>query len=151
MNYCKDCFGAAAGDCEVCPHEREVVKQTIRQLHRKRGKDMTISLKKGVDPEILRDYGFKTGKEWGALGVGGLSGEGYEYCENWFYKLKLRSADRADLTSEGEPRVSLCVRNDGTFYAECIPEYSYHVSGSELSVITDAIFDLATAGLIEKI
>lgn len=112
---------------------------------------MTLLLKKEINPEILRDYGFKTGKEWGALGVKGISGEGYEYCENWFYKLKLRPTDRADVTSEGEPRVSLCVRNDRSFYAECIPEYSYHVSGSELSTITDTIFDLVTAGLIEKV
>lgn len=52
------------------------------------------------------------------------------------------------------PMVQIAVRTDRNFnndiYVMCIPNGTYHISGNDLDVVTNTIFDLIGNGLIER-
>lgn len=53
---------------------------------------MSLRVKEGIDLEVLREYGFKTGKEWSDAGERCLAGIGYAYQHGWYHKF-LMDAD----------------------------------------------------------
>lgn len=119
---------------------------------------MSLKLKTGVNPEELRKYGFKLGREWAEQGERCLEGIGYEYQHEWYHKFLMDEEDPDNILYADEdydqPVASIAVRIGNNYkndlYIECIPSGTYHVSGSELDVVTDTLFDLAQAGLLEK-
>ena len=52
------------------------------------------------------------------------------------------------------PMVQIAVKVDRNFnndiYVMCIPNGTYHISGNDLDVVTDTIFDLISNGLIKR-
>ena len=116
-----------------------------------------IRIKDGVDFEVLRNFGFKKGKEWADAGERCLEGIGYKYQHEWWHKFKMEESDpdRIEYADEeyDQPTVSLCFRtgNSNDLYIECVPRGSYHIGGSDLDIISETIMDLTRAGLIEKI
>lgn len=112
---------------------------------------MGIRLKKGVDPEVLRDYGFKSGKEWADSGEPCISGIGYEYKQKGYHKYMMdeEEPERIYYAEDEIPMVGIWVKENGEFYVDCAPCCTYHIGGDELDTVTDTICDLAIAGIIE--
>lgn len=54
---------------------------------------MGLRLKDSVNPDELRKFGFKTGKEWAEQGELYLQGEGYKYQWNWYHKFLMDEED----------------------------------------------------------
>ena len=117
---------------------------------------MGIRLKENVNPEELRKFGFKLGKEWANQGERCLEGDGYAYQHEWWHKFKMEedNPDKIEYADEeyDQPTVSLCFRigkyND--LYIDCTPSCTYHIGGSDLDIVSETIYELTMAGLIEK-
>lgn len=119
---------------------------------------MSLKLKKDVNKEELRKYGFKTGKEWAEQGVRCLVGKNYEYQHSWYHKFLMDEDDSNKILYAEEeydqPVVHISIRIGEKFeddlYIDCTPCDSYHIEGSELDIVTETIFDLVNNGLLEK-
>lgn len=117
---------------------------------------MSIRLKRGVDPEVLRQFGFKTGKEWADRDERCLEGIGYEYQHEWYHKFAMNPDDPEKIYYADEdydqPLVQIMFRTgDGNdLYIECVPRCTYHIGGRDLDIIGDTLYDLVKAGIIEK-
>ena len=118
---------------------------------------MSLRVKEGVDLEVLREYGFKTGKEWSDAGERCLAGIGYAYQHEWYHKF-LMDADEdntkiAYISDEYDiPCVQISVRTEHRdLYVDVAVEGSYHVGGSELDIVTDTIYELTQAGILEVV
>ena len=119
---------------------------------------MSLKLKKGINPQKLMNYGFKTGKEWAKQGERCLEGEGYSYQHEWYHKFLMDEENPNKILYADEeydqPLVHISMRTGGNFpndlYIDCTPSGTDHIGGSELDVITETIFDLVNDGLLEK-
>lgn len=124
---------------------------------------MGLRLKKDIDIEQLRKYGFKTGKEWADQGERCLIGEGYKYQHGWYHKFLMDEEDPNKILYANEeydqPVVKISVRTEkdvlgneflNNLYIDCTPWCTYHIGGSDLDIVTETIFDLAKDGLLEK-
>lgn len=118
---------------------------------------MSLRVKEGIDLEVLREYGFKIGKEWGDAGERCLAGIGYAYQHEWYHKF-LMDADEdntkiAYISDEYDiPCVQISVRTEHRdLYVDVAVEGSYHVGGSELDIVTDTIYELTQAGILEVV
>lgn len=121
---------------------------------------MSIRLRTGVDPEELRKYGFKTGKEWADAGERCLEGIGYEYQHEWYHKFLMDpdSDEKKILYADEEydqPLVQITVRTGerchNDIYVECTPSGTYHIGGSDLDIVLETIIELTMAGLVEVV
>lgn len=130
---------------------------------------MTLKLKEGCNPEILRNYGFKRASEYFGKALWCGDGSGHSYMRDWYIKfLTYTPEEIEELEAEGEfspiykgdnikyteddiPMVEMIFRigDDNTLYIDCAPAYSYHIS--ELDIVADTIFDLVTDGIVEKV
>lgn len=125
---------------------------------------MGLRLKEGINPDILRKYGFHLGKEdfgkerW--CGDGG----GYQYQAEWYHKFLTFDEDTGEYGeniggiayTDDEfdiPMVQISFRTDNKndLYIDCAPSCTYHIGGDELDIITDTIFQLTQDQLLEKI
>lgn len=119
---------------------------------------MALKLKKGINPQKLMNYGFKTGKEWAEQGEKCLEGQGYKYQYEWYHKFSMdeENPDRIMYADEeyDQPIVHIAIRIGENFnndlYIDCTPSGTYHIGGSELDIIAETIFDLVNDGLLEK-
>lgn len=117
---------------------------------------MAIRIKDGVDLEELKKHGFKTGKEWADAGERCLEGIGYEYQHDWYHKFSMDPDEEGNILyaddDYDQPVVQITVRTEHRdIYIECTPSGSYHIGGSDLDIITETIFDLTQAGLLEVV
>ena len=123
---------------------------------------MGLRLKEGINPEVLRDFGFHLGKEdfgkerWCGYGIG------YQQQANWYHKFLMFDEETGELnTSSGKimytgeefdiPMVQMTFRigNGNDLYIDCAPSYTYHIGGSDLDIVAETIFALTQAGLLE--
>lgn len=118
---------------------------------------MSLRVKEGVDLKVLRDYGFKTGKEWSDAGERCLAGIGHAYQHEWYHKF-LMDADEdntkiAYISDDYDiPCVRILVRTEHRdLDVDVAVEDSYHVGGSELDIVTDTIYELTQAGILEAV
>ena len=116
---------------------------------------MSLKIEDGIDLEVLREYGFKTGKEWSDAGERCLEGIGHAYQHDWYHKF-LMDADEdntkiAYVSNDYDiPRVQILVITEcRDLYVNVAVEDGYHVGGSELDIITDTIYELTKAGILE--
>ena len=92
---------------------------------------MHLRLKKDINPEILKKYGFKTGKEWKEEGERCFLGDDFDQP---IILISFRI---------GEP-----YGND--LYIECTsPSDTYSISGSDFDLVSKTIFKLTSDGLLE--
>lgn len=118
---------------------------------------MSLVLKKGIDPEILKKYGFKTGKEW-AKKERCLQGSGYEYQHNWYHKFLMDEEEPDKILYADEqydqPLVEITIRigeeYNNDLYIDCTPSGTYHIGGYELDIVAETIYDLVKDGILEK-
>lgn len=118
-----------------------------------------LKIKDNVSLEILRNYGFKTGKEWADSGERCLVGTGYEYLHNRWFKFRMdideetgELTDRIMYTNEEYdiPMVEISVIPETrSIYLDLAPSCTYHIDGDELDVATDTLFQLISDGLVE--
>lgn len=119
---------------------------------------MGLRLKEGVDPEILRNYGFKTGKEWADAGERCLEGPGYETFHPWYLKFLMDEEHPEKIAYTDEeynlPMVQIFIRTGAHFkndmYVDCSPCDTYHIGGYELDILLETIFDMVNDGIIVK-
>ena len=115
---------------------------------------MSIKIKEGVDLEELRKFGFKTGKEWADAGERCLEGIGYEYQHGWYHKFMMNEEDDSKIAYTSDeyaiPCVQIAVRTERRdIYVDVAVEDTYHVCGSDLDIVTETIYELTMAGLLE--
>lgn len=121
-----------------------------------------LVLKQGVNPEVLREFGFKPGREFFGKERWCEDGIGYEYQADWYHKFLRIDPEEGVPSEDGEiaytdeeydiPMVQMSFRigvlND--LYIDCSPSGTYHIGGDELDVVADTIYSLIQAGLVEK-
>lgn len=117
---------------------------------------MSLRVKEGIDLEVLREYGFKTGKEWSDAGERCLASIGYAYQHEWYHKFLMDADEPSKIAYIAEdydiPCVQISVRTEHRdLYVEVAVEGTYHVGGSELDIVTDTIYDLTQAGILEVV
>lgn len=118
---------------------------------------MPIRLKSGVNPEALRKYGFKLGREYFGKERWCGDGVGYEYQADWMHKFLMDPDDSEKvLYTDDEfdiPMVQLSFRFGkgfaGDLYADCAPSCTYHIGGGDLDVLTDTVFSMCQDGIIK--
>lgn len=117
---------------------------------------MSLRVKAGIDLEELKKYGFKTGKEWADAGERCLESIGYEYQHEWYHKFLMDADEPSKIAYIAEdydiPCVQISVRTEHRdLYVEVAVEGTYHVGGSELDIVTDTIYELTQAGILEVV
>lgn len=120
---------------------------------------MGLKLKDGICPEVLRKYGFKTGKEWADAGERCLKGAGYEYQHGWWHKFLMDEEEPEKIAYTEEeyniPMVHMAFRTQEKFemdlYIDCSPSCTYHIGGYELNTVTDTLYDMIQDGILEKV
>lgn len=117
---------------------------------------MSLRVKAGIDLEELKKYGFKTGKEWADAGERCLEGIGYKYQHEWYYKFLMDADEPSKIAYIAEdydiPCVQISVRTEHRdLYVDVAVEGTYHVGGSELDIVTDTIYELTQAGILEVV
>lgn len=117
---------------------------------------MSLRVKAGIDLEELKKYGFKTGKEWADAGERCLEGIGYKYPHEWYHKFLMDADEPSKIAYIAEdydiPCVQISVRTEHRdLYVDVAVEGTYHVGGSELDIVTDTIYELTQAGILEVV
>lgn len=117
---------------------------------------MSLRVKAGIDLEELKKYGFKTGKEWADAGERCLESIGYKYQHEWYHKFLMDADEPSKIAYIAEdydiPCVQISVRTEHRdLYVEVAVEGTYHVGGSELDIVTDTIYELTQAGILEVV
>lgn len=117
---------------------------------------MSLRVKAGIDLEELKKYGFKTGKEWADAGERCLEGIGYKYKHEWYHKFLMDADEPSKIAYIAEdydiPCVQISVRTEHRdLYVDVAVEGTYHVGGSELDIVTDTIYELTQAGILEVV
>lgn len=128
---------------------------------------MSVRLKAGVNPEELRKFGFKTGKEWAEAGERCLgriplsvyhNRSGHEYQYEWYHKFLMDSTGEHILYADEEydqPMVQISVRSGGVYhndiYVECTPSGTYHIGGDDVDIVLETMVELTQAGLLEVV
>lgn len=117
---------------------------------------MSLRVKAGIDLEELKKYGFKTGKEWADAGERCLESIGYKYQHEWYHKFLMDADEPSKIAYIAEdydiPCVQISVRTEHRdLYVDVAVEGTYHVGGSELDIVTDTIYELTQAGILEVV
>lgn len=117
---------------------------------------MSLRVKAGIDLEELKKYGFKTGKEWADAGERCLEGIGYKYQHGWYHKFLMDADEPSKIAYIAEdydiPCVQISVRTEHRdLYVDVAVEGTYHVGGSEMDIVTDTIYELTQAGILEVV
>ncbi len=117
---------------------------------------MSLRVKAGIDLEELKKYGFKTGKEWADAGERCLEDIGYKYQHEWYHKFLMDADEPSKIAYIAEdydiPCVQISVRTEHRdLYVDVAVEGTYHVGGSELDIVTDTIYELTQAGILEVV
>ena len=116
-----------------------------------------IRIKDNVDFEVLRNFGFKKGKEWADVGERCLEGSGYAYQHEWWHKFMMDKKDDSKIAYIDDdydiPCVHISIRTEEHLrdvYIDIAVEDTYHIGGSDLDIISETIMDLTNAGLLER-
>lgn len=112
--------------------------------------EVWLKVKDDVDLKRLRQYGFKPGNEW----KDERFLNGCDYMLPWWHKCSM-DPDNPECVyysddDYDQPMVHICIRDDRTIYADLTPECTYHVGGSELSVLMETVYDMVRDGILEK-
>ena len=119
---------------------------------------MSLAIKSGVNIEQLRAFGFTPGEELAKQSdffSEYFDGRGYQLP--WWHKFKTDpDSETGDpyFDEDGCPAIHAWVDiRDGKnlLWFDVTPCCTYHASMSELDLITDTVFALAQAGLVEEV
>lgn len=129
---------------------------------------MGLRLKAGVDPEILRNFGFVQGKEMFGKERWCGDGQGYAYQAEWYHKFLRFDEDTGEMGDFDNPDCKIAYtdpefdipmvhisfrigeRYNNDLYIDCAPKGTYHIGGSDLDIVTNTLFKLIQAGLLEE-
>ena len=112
-----------------------------------------IKLKDGIDPSVLRPFGFQTKEEVNSECE--ANGTCFDVSEDGYYKFLRYDEDdpnAGQIIYDGysyNANVCMHFRPNRKLWVEVTPIGTYHLEGRELDVVTDTIFDLVTAGIVE--
>ena len=118
---------------------------------------MSLAIKKDTDIEQLRAFGFALGEELAERPDFANYFIGREYQLSWWHKC---NADRAsdtgapDIDEDGNPTAHAWVdTRDGKnlLWFDVVPCCTYHAGMSDLNLVTDTVFALTQAGLVEEV
>lgn len=120
---------------------------------------MSLRVKEDVDLEVLREYGFKTGKEWSDAGERCLKGIGDAYQHEYHKFLMDADKDNTKIAYISEdydiPCVHISVKSEHRdLYVDVAVEGSHYVEivcGSDFDTVTDTIYELTQAGILEVV
>lgn len=111
---------------------------------------MSLRIKDGVSLEQLREFGFVPGYELAQRSQYTEYFNEREYQLSWWHKFATDSETGAPLLDEyGNPRCQAWV-DENRLWFDVMPWGTYHAEMSDLDIVTDTVFALSLAGLIEK-
>lgn len=112
---------------------------------------MSLKIKDGISPERLREFGFVPGYELAQRSQYTEYFNEREYQLSWWHKFETDSETGAPLLDEyGNPRCQAWV-DENRLWFDVMPWGTYHAEMSDLDMVTDTVFALAQAGLLEKV
>lgn len=125
---------------------------------------MGLRLKAGINPDILRNYGFHLGKEDFGKERWCGDGAGYQYQADWYHKFLTYNEETGEYGENFDkiaytddeydiPMVHISCRTNfqNDLYIDCAPSCTYHIGGSELNILADTIFQLTQDQLLERV
>ena len=119
---------------------------------------MGLRIKDGINLEALREYGFRTGKEYADAGERCLMGAGHTEEQNWYHKFLMDKDEPARIAYVNDsyplPAIRVSIRTGDGFqndlWVECIPCCTYHICGDEMAPVLETVYAMARDGLLEK-
>ena len=116
---------------------------------------MNLKIKAGTDLEQLREFGFALGSELAERLEYANIFMGCEYQFPWWHKFEMDpdNPTMPNLDDDGLPLVHAWVdTRDGEnlLWFDVVPCCTYHAEMSDLDLITNTVFALTQAGLIEE-
>lgn len=116
---------------------------------------MSLKIRAGVDLERLREFGFALGSEFAIQSdffTEYFDGRGYQLL--WWHKFEMDpdNPTMPKLDDDELPLIHAWIdTRDGKnlLWFDVVP-YGYHAGMDELNLITDTVFALTQAGLIEE-
>ena len=128
---------------------------------------MALRLNIGVDPRVLRNYGFSLGHEHFGKEHWCGDGTGFGYQAHWWHKFLRIDRATGEYTDDPAGEIAYCDDGDSsipmihlafkpsgdsnipdTLYIECAPyEGSYEISGGALDLISDTVARLVADGV----
>lgn len=117
---------------------------------------MSLKLKSDVSLEALREFGFTPGSELAKTSQFSRYFDGREYQLPWWHKFEMDpdNPTMPYLDDDGNPLIQAWVdTRDGKnfLWFDVIPCCTYHAGMDDLNMITDTIFLMTTAGLLELV
>lgn len=115
---------------------------------------MSLKLKSNISLEALRKFGFAPGSELAGRPEYAAIFRGCDYQLPWWHKFEM-DPDNPTMPysdDDGNPLVHAWVdTRDGInlLWFDVIPCCTYHAEMDDLDIITDTIFAMTTAGLLE--
>lgn len=116
---------------------------------------MSLKLKPGIDLERLREFGFAPGSELAKQLEFEEYFDGRGYQIPWWHKFE-EDPDNPGCPhcdEDGLPLTQAWIdTRDGKnlLWFEVVPNCTYHAEMSDLNLITDTVFALTQAGLVER-
>lgn len=112
---------------------------------------MSLRLKAGIPLERLREFGYAPGYE---LAKDPKFAEFFDRCDymlSWWHKFALDEDGGIDLADDTNPVVHGWVRDDNwrQIWFDATPCCTYHVGMDELDLVTDTVFAMTQAGVLE--
>lgn len=118
---------------------------------------MSLAIKKEADIERLREFGFVPGEELAKRPDFAGYFCGREYQLPWWHKFGVdpdSDTGAPDLDEDGNPTVHAWVdTRDGEnlLWFDVVPCCTYHAGMSDLDLVTDTVFALTQAGIVEMV
>lgn len=112
---------------------------------------MSLKLKSGVPLEQLRKFGFAPGDELAQYPAFRDQFEGAGYMLPWWHKF-LCDDGQICLSEDEVPLVHAWVdtrEGENLLWFDVTPCCTYHAGMGELDLVTDTVFELTKAGLLE--
>lgn len=112
-----------------------------------------IKLKDGIDPSVLKSFGFQTREEVNSECE--ANNTCFNVSEDGYYKFLRYDEDDPNagqiIYDSYNYIANVCMHfmTDRRLWIEVAPIATYHLEGKELDVVTDTIFNLVTAGIVE--
>lgn len=110
-----------------------------------------LRVRKDVDFERLREFGFKPGTEWERERFL----DGCNYMLPWWHKCSMEedNPERVAYADEDydQPIIHICVKENGELYADFTPSCTYHIEDSEVDMALETVYEMTCAGILEII
>ena len=113
-----------------------------------------LKIKKEVDLNVLKKYGFELGINFVNRGETCICNKS-DYQDYWKFSMQEDEPEKVLYADEefDQAAVSIHIQSDfeNRLWIECVPSSSYHIEGWDLDIISDTLLAMANDGIIEVV